>query len=47
VAPSGGADPRFGTCREAIAAGGGPYVRGIDVEYGWYRDADGDGVVCE
>lgn len=47
VAPSGGADPRFGTCREAIAAGGGPYVRGIDVEYDWYRDADGDGVVCE
>jgi endonuclease YncB( thermonuclease family) len=43
----GGTDPRFGTCREAIAAGFGPYVRGADPEYDWYRDADGDGVVCE
>jgi outer membrane biosynthesis protein TonB len=40
-------DPRFGTCAEAIAAGYGPYTRGEDPEYGWYRDADGDGVVCE
>ena len=40
-------DPRFGTCREAKAAGYGPYRRGSDPEYDWYRDADGDGVVCE
>jgi hypothetical protein len=45
--PSGGTDPRFATCKAAMAAGYGPYRRGIDVEYGWYRDADADGVVCE
>ena len=43
----GGTDPRFSYCTEAIAAGYGPYVRGVDPEYEWYRDADGDGVVCE
>lgn len=37
-------DPRFGTCREAKAHGYGPYRRGIDPEYFWYRDADHDGV---
>ncbi|WP_299037015.1 DUF1524 domain-containing protein [uncultured Pseudokineococcus sp.] len=48
-APAGGsgADPRFGSCREALAAGYGEYVRGVDPEYDWYRDGDGDGVVCE
>jgi hypothetical protein len=49
--PTGGSpgaiDPRFGTCREAIAAGYGPYRRGIDPEYAWYRDGDSDGIVCE
>lgn len=40
-------DPRFGTCGEAIAAGYGPYYRGQDPEYSWYRDSDSDGVVCE
>jgi endonuclease YncB( thermonuclease family) len=51
LAPSapgaGGLDPRFGSCREALANGFGPYVAGIDPEYGWYRDGDGDGTVCE
>jgi hypothetical protein len=42
-----GLDPRFGTCTAAIAAGYGPYVRGVDPEYDWYVDRDGDGVVCE
>lgn len=45
AAPSN--DPRFGTCKEAKAHGYGPYVRGRDPEYSWYRDGDGDGVTCE
>lgn len=40
-------DEDYGTCKAAIAAGVGPYTRGIDPEYAWYKDADGDGVVCE
>jgi Excalibur calcium-binding domain len=44
--PADGTDPRFGTCAEAKANGYGPYRSG-ETEYGWYRDADGDGVVCE
>jgi hypothetical protein len=42
-----GTDPDYGTCKEAKANGAGPYVRGQDAEYEWYRDADSDGVVCE
>lgn len=42
-----GAPQRFSTCKQAIAAGFGPYRRGVDPEYDWYRDADGDGIVCE
>ncbi|MFI7422709.1 thermonuclease family protein [Nonomuraea sp. NPDC049684] len=45
--PPTGNDPRFRTCAEANAAGYGPYRRGIDPEYAWYQDRDGDGVVCE
>ncbi|WP_245718836.1 excalibur calcium-binding domain-containing protein [Micromonospora rhizosphaerae] len=40
-------DPRFATCKEANAAGYGPYRRGIDPEYAWYRDPNDDGLVCE
>ena len=40
-------DPQFDTCKDANAAGYGPYVQGQDPEYDWYRDRDGDGVVCE
>jgi len=40
-------DPRFRYCTHAIAAGYGPYVAGVDPEYAWYNDRDGDGIVCE
>lgn len=43
----GGLDPRFSTCKLAKAHGYGPYRRGKDPEYAWYRDADHDGIVCE
>ena len=42
-----GTDPRFGTCKEAKSHGYGPYRRGVDPEYDWYRDNDHDGWVCE
>ncbi|MBD3784170.1 MAG: DUF1524 domain-containing protein [Micrococcales bacterium] len=45
--PATTTDPRFPTCKAAKAAGYGPYRRGVDPEYGWYRDADSDGIVCE
>lgn len=40
-------DPQFATCSAAKAAGYGPYKMGVDPEYAWYRDGDGDGIVCE
>jgi hypothetical protein len=40
-------DPQFGTCKDAKAHGHGPYRATVDPEYGWYRDADHDGIVCE
>jgi micrococcal nuclease len=46
-ATDGGTDPRFGTCTEAKSHGYGPYTSGVDPEYAWYTDRDGDGVVCE
>jgi micrococcal nuclease len=46
-APSVGTDSDYGTCKAANAAGKGPYVAGVDPEYGWYQDRDGDGIVCE
>ena len=45
--PPGRNDPIFRTCAEVIAAGYGPYRRGLDPEYDWYRDNDSDGDVCE
>lgn len=42
-----GTDPQFGSCAKAKAAGYGPYVSGVDPEYGWYRDGDNDGINCE
>ncbi|MET0423088.1 MAG: excalibur calcium-binding domain-containing protein [Actinoplanes sp.] len=45
--PPGRNDPIFRTCAEVIEAGYGPYRRGLDPEYDWYRDNDSDGDVCE
>ena len=39
--------PLFRTCAEAKSHGYGPYRAGVDPEYEHYRDADGDGLVCE
>lgn len=40
-------DPDYGSCKNAKANGAGPYRRDRDPEYHYYRDSDGDGVVCE
>ena len=40
-------DPDYGTCKNAIAHGAGPYYKGKDPEYAWYRDQDKDGIDCE
>ena len=40
-------NPRFTSCKLAKAAGFGPYYRGRDSEYSWYRDGDSDGIACE
>jgi len=47
--PEGGSgeDPRFDTCAKATATGYGPYRKGRDAEYEWYRDGDKDGTVCD
>jgi hypothetical protein len=45
-AADGQTDPRFPFCKD-LPPGYGPYYKGTDPEYYWYRDADSDGVVCE
>lgn len=45
--PAKGLDPRFSTCKEAIKHGYGNYKKGVNPEYEWYRDSDGDGIACE
>lgn len=46
--PSEANDTRFATCKEAIAAGFGPYTQGTDPEYEWYKaeDTQATGKVC-
>jgi hypothetical protein len=40
-------DPRFASCKEAIAAGYGPYFKETHEEYHYYVDRDNDGVACD
>ncbi len=48
LTPTGASgDPNYGTCKQAIAAGKGPYVKDRDPEYAYYNDRDRDGIVCE
>lgn len=48
LTPTGASgDPNYGTCKQAIAAGKGPYVKDRDPEYAYYNDRDSDGIVCE
>lgn len=45
---SGSSDPKFASCAEAKRNGyTKPYVKGVNPEYAWYQDRDGDGTVCE
>ncbi|MEV0615821.1 excalibur calcium-binding domain-containing protein [Nonomuraea sp. NPDC050404] len=39
-------DKRHASCKEAVAAGDGPYHQGTHEEYGWYTDVDRNGVAC-
>ncbi|MET7335253.1 excalibur calcium-binding domain-containing protein [Nonomuraea sp. NPDC005650] len=39
-------DKRYASCKEAVAAGDGPYFKGTHEEYSWYVDTDGNGVAC-
>ncbi|GGO73429.1 excalibur calcium-binding domain-containing protein [Nonomuraea cavernae] len=39
-------DRRYASCKEAVAAGDGPYTKGVHPEYAWYVDVDGNGVAC-
>ncbi|SDJ16714.1 excalibur calcium-binding domain-containing protein [Nonomuraea jiangxiensis] len=39
-------DKRYASCKEAVAAGDGPYSRGTHEEYTWYTDVDNNGVAC-
>lgn len=46
--PTHGVDPQYRTCTELLKhPNHAPYHRGVDPEYSWYQDRDGDGWVCE
>ncbi|GAA3227714.1 GH25 family lysozyme [Actinocorallia longicatena] len=39
-------DKRYGSCKSVTKAKLGPYRKGWDPEYYWYKDGDKNGVVC-
>ncbi|MCA2227477.1 excalibur calcium-binding domain-containing protein [Nonomuraea aurantiaca] len=39
-------DPHYAGCKEAVAAGDGPYTKGVHPEYAWYPDLDKNNVAC-
>ncbi|MFG1689425.1 excalibur calcium-binding domain-containing protein [Nonomuraea sp. NPDC049269] len=39
-------DPHYRSCKEAVAAGDGPYYKGRHPEYAWYPDVDKNDVAC-
>ncbi|GAA1750034.1 excalibur calcium-binding domain-containing protein [Nonomuraea bangladeshensis] len=43
---AGGEDPRYASCKEAVAHGYGPYSKDSHAEYFWYPDTDRNGVAC-
>ncbi len=45
-AADGALDPKFDSCKEAVARGYGPYSKGFRAEYEWYTDVDGNGIAC-
>ncbi|MEO3857647.1 excalibur calcium-binding domain-containing protein [Acrocarpospora sp. B8E8] len=46
-AASGNNETKYASCREAIAAGAGPFFKGTHPQYAWYVDKDNDGVACD
>ncbi|MFI6597103.1 excalibur calcium-binding domain-containing protein [Nonomuraea sp. NPDC050536] len=49
TAPVGGSrtpDPKYPSCKEVVAAGKGPYYKGMHEEYNWYPDVDHNGAAC-
>lgn len=40
-------DKQYKSCEEVLAHNLGPYVEGVDPEYFWYFDINGDGITCD
>ncbi|MFB9962092.1 excalibur calcium-binding domain-containing protein [Sinosporangium siamense] len=40
-------DRRYASCKEAVAAGYGPYYKDTHPEYAYYRDLNNNGVACD
>ncbi|GAA1005571.1 hypothetical protein Aple_051500 [Acrocarpospora pleiomorpha] len=46
-AASGNNQTKYASCREAVAAGAGPFFKGTHPQYAWYVDKDNDGIACD